>query len=112
MIILLICLAAMLGDWGSLAVIWIMIFAERQSRTEQIKHFCIASIIYIILDILLSSVSGQWYHDLFQLGLFLAVPLLLKYNGVRKGGKAYKWFFYVFYPAHLLLLAVIKYIIL
>ncbi len=109
MIILLICLAAMLGDWGSLAVIWIMIFAERQSRTEQIKHFCIASIIYIILDILLSSVSGQWYHDLFQLGLFLSVPLLLKYNGVRKGGKAYKWFFYVFYPAHLLLLAVIKY---
>ncbi len=112
MIILLICLAAMLGDWGSLAVIWIMIFAERQSRTEQIKHFCIASIIYIILDILLSSVSGQWYNDLFQLGVFLAVPLLLKYNGVRKGGKAYKWFFYVFYPAHLLLLAVIKYIIL
>ena len=112
MIILLICLAAMLGDWGSLAVIWIMIFAEKQSRTEQIKHFCIANIIYIILDILLSSVSGQWYHDLFQLGVFLAVPLLFKYNGVRKGGKAYKWFFYVFYPAHLLLLAVIKYIIL
>lgn len=33
---------------------------------------------------------------------FAAIPLLISYNGNR--GKSFKYFFYVFYPTHLLLL--------
>lgn len=43
-------------------------------------------------------------------GLF-AVPLLTLYNGVRGGmrfPKFNKWFFYIFYPAHLLLFTIIS----
>ncbi|MGN1481559.1 TraX family protein [Porcipelethomonas sp.] len=112
MIILLICLASMIGDWGGIAVVYILIFGSNYNRIEKIKYFCAASAFYIILDIIMCAASGQWYTDLFKLGTFLAVPFLLKYNGVRRGGKTYKWFFYYFYPAHLLLLAVIKYVIL
>jgi hypothetical protein len=50
----------------------------------------------------------------FQMGIIM-VPLiiLLLYNG--KGGKKNafnKWFFYIFYPAHLLILGIIKWVVL
>lgn len=100
----------MVGDWGAVAVIWILIFSAcRFDRKRQMKNFCAVSALYILLDFIYCAAMGQWYHDLFQLGVFLAVPLLMSYNGVRKGGKAYKWLFYVYYPAHLALLAVLRY---
>ena len=41
---------------------------------------------------------------LYQVGVFLALPLLALYNGKRGNRSAFlRWFFYAFYPAHLLL---------
>lgn len=36
---------------------------------------------------------------------FAAVPLVAKYNGTR--GLKLKYFFYLFYPGHILLLAIV-----
>ncbi|MBQ9949312.1 MAG: hypothetical protein IJO93_01150 [Clostridia bacterium] len=45
-------------------------------------------------------------------GVFLSVPLLSMYSGeLGKKIKALKWGFYVFYPAHMLLLFAIRYFI-
>ena len=56
--------------------------------------------------------EGQYippiYAQFFQFGVLLAAPLLMLYNGERGGGKYSKWFFYIFYPAHLLIIALIK----
>jgi hypothetical protein len=71
------------------------------------KYFCIISAIEVLISIISAGISG-----LFQLGVFLVVPLLSRYNGIRKSGDGYKWFFYVFYPAHLLLIAVLKFVVL
>lgn len=110
MIILVICLISMVGDWGAIAVIWILIFSAcRFDRKMQMKYFCAVSALYILLDFIYCATMGQWYHDLFQLGVFLAIPLLINYNGVRKVGKAHKWLFYIYYPAHLVILSVIRY---
>lgn len=110
---LVICLVAMIGDWTAIAVIWIYYFsAFRHDRKAQMKYFSIISAVMTALNILLTVINGgAWYRSLFQLGVFLAVPLLMKYNGVRKSGKGGKWFFYIFYPAHLAVLAVLKYIV-
>lgn len=108
MIITIICLVAMLGDWSCIAVLWIVFFSRyRYSRREQLKYFCIISAIEVVICIVAGGLNG-----LFQLGVFLAVPLLSRYNGVRKGGKGYQWFFYIFYPAHLLLLGILNIVIL
>ena len=54
------------------------------------------------------SIAGHSY----QIGIFLAVPLLLFYKG-RQGKKSnvMKWGFYAFYPFHLLLLELVKMIV-
>lgn len=45
-------------------------------------------------------------------GLFMGLALVLLYNGrLGKGGKAMKWLFYIFYPAHMLILGAIKFFI-
>ncbi len=110
MIIILISLLSMFGDWNFIAVWWIMAFsAAYGNRRKQIKSFCIIGAFMIIFNLIMNAMTGGWYRNLFQLGIFLAVPLISRYNGVRRGGKGFKWFFYVFYPAHLIVIAVLKY---
>jgi len=46
---------------------------------------------------------------LFPIGSFATIPLLLKYNGQK--GKSMKYLFYIFYPAHLLILALLAYVL-
>lgn len=109
---LIIALVSMLCDWGGIGVVWIVLFhMYRWDRKMQIKSFCIATAIYIIIDTIFCAFMGRWYNDLFQVGIFLAVPLLMKYNG-RRGKYGMKWLFYVLYPAHLALLGIIKYVVL
>ena len=50
------------------------------------------------------------WSNLFQIGVFVPA-LLLRYCYKREPGSRHpfrKWFFYVFYPAHLLVLDLIK----
>lgn len=104
-IVFLLCLLSMLGDWGGIGVVWIIIFGIYRNRKTQIQYFSISGAVMIILSIIFSLTNkAPWYGQLFQLGIFLAVPLLYKYNGVRKGGNCSRWFYYIYYPAHMVLL--------
>ncbi len=44
-----------------------------------------------------------------QIFAVLALPFIYMYNG--KQGRKYKWIFYIFYPAHLFVLFVLKYML-
>lgn len=50
------------------------------------------------------------FHSLCKFGGLLSIPLVARYTG-RRGGERFprfnKWFFYAFYPVHLLVLAVV-----
>lgn len=54
--------------------------------------------------------TSQLYWGVVQLGGLLAIPLLNMYNGEK--GNMPKMFFYIFYPAHILILYVLKLIVL
>ncbi|MCS0543528.1 conjugal transfer protein TraX, partial [Aeromonas veronii] len=56
-------------------------------------------------------INMGWHHA-YQIGIFLAIPLLLMYKGKRgRKSNLLKWGFYVFYPLHLIVLYIIKYVI-
>lgn len=43
-----------------------------------------------------------------QWGKILAIPILMSYNGERGKWKGMKWFFYLYYPAHLIVVGIIR----
>lgn len=93
------CVAAIPGDGGFFAVFLILALgAYRGDFKMQARSLGAFAVIAMVLQI------GNWY----QLGMFLAIPLLRQYNGTLGGSKHSKWFFYVFYPLHLLVLGSLK----
>jgi hypothetical protein len=84
------------GFWGCM----LPVFAAALHRTRFDRHPL--NIAMLALGLLLLWLAlGGW-----QLYAFAALPLLLCYSGKRGKGKM-KYFFYIFYPAHLAFLQVL-----
>ena len=95
------CALSMLGDWSVYGILLPLVFLEfREREKEKWRVYLLACGCFAVAALL---ISGP--RQVFQFGGLLA-PLLLKcYNGERGSAATFhKWFFYVFYPAHLLLL--------
>ena len=94
------------GDWQFAGVLWVLAFAVfRDEPKKRDTAFCAISVFMALW------ISVQYYPTMglgclretaCQFGTLLALPLLHLYNGER--GNQPKWFFYIFYPAHLLVL--------
>ncbi len=98
---------SMFGDWAIFAPLMVLFFyLLRDDRRRLILFYSLAAAMFVIADISILIIRHYyWYHELWQLGMFLFIPLLLLYNG-EPGSRHpfHKWFFYVFYPAHLMVL--------
>ena len=101
------CLISIIGDWmimDVLAPLFMYLY-----RDDKKKRYIAVTLAYLPM-MLIVLIHDGWH----QLGV-LMVPLIIFfcYNG--KGGKKNafnKWFFYIFYPAHLLILGIIKWVVL
>lgn len=94
-----------LNEYGLLFIILgiAMYFLYDRKETFTIVYllFCIAQ----YSDEMLNGEGGfpiQWF-------MVLALPLILRYNGER--GRSFKYFFYLFYPAHTFLLFYLAYFV-
>lgn len=115
-IVLLIC-ASLFCDWALLAPVFTLLFSwAKDSRKRKKIAFGVAAVLY----------GGMaWFGSAKTYGMVgalpdaigCAVPILISgtvilylYNGQRaaKHRSFYKWFFYLFYPAHLLVLGLLR----
>lgn len=111
---ILLCIAAsFIGDWGGVGVVLVLLFNiffgnYKMQFVAVGTVFAVMSLPELIGGIFLASAQGVGV-GLIQLGMFMPLFLLGLYNGQQgRAGKFSKWVFYVFYPAHLLLLALLK----
>ncbi len=107
-------LLSLIGDWLFFAIIWIIIFDRyRDDFKKQMIWFAATAILMELFFILIGMTLAD---SLFQLGVLLAIVLLYFYNGKRGGSEKFrtfnKWFFYVFYPLHMVILGVLKFCVL
>lgn len=102
------CVLSVLGDWPVLDILYVLIFySYREQPRKKWIWFCVVSILMHIPALIFSS-SRIWI--LYELGI-LMVPLLVQfcYNGQGGSRRAvHKWFFYIFYPLHLLALGLLQ----
>ncbi len=102
------CLLAITANWNYISVLWIVGFGVFYGDfKKQMIAFClIALIAHIIPNIINFGLDHAPVPHWYQLGVFLTIPLLWQYNGERGNDslKMGKYGFYIFYPAHLLLL--------
>ncbi|WP_449539656.1 TraX family protein [Ferdinandcohnia sp. Marseille-Q9671] len=108
-LVFLCCMLAYPADWNYVAVLWILFFGIYRG---QVKKQIISFVLIGIFVHFIPTILNMGLHHAYQIGVFLAIPLLVMYKG-RRGRKSnlLKWGFYVFYPVHLIILYIIKYII-
>lgn len=101
-------------DWGFSGVLAIYVFGQLPNK--RLGAACGTAVLLatgMLKDTVLTAVLGAGVYPpqnfAVQSALLLAVPALMLYNGQR--GWKMKHFFYIYYPAHLAILAVAAYFI-
>lgn len=111
-----------IGGWPVLPTLYILIFYFGRDMKQRIKWFVITTFVFVtgFIGLVLlnnifhfSSYEWIWWDRVYLYGFLLAAPLLLLYNGKRGLEnspflrEATKWGFYIVYPLHLLILALL-----
>lgn len=98
------------GDWPYFDPLWALTFHCFREKPK--LKWGLFSLVALFVYLTYAPAPFRSLDGLYQLGVFLVPPLLtLCYNGESGSRRPiHKWFFYIFYPAHLLLLAALRWI--
>ena len=93
------------ADWSCVAVLAILgMYKNRGNLKKQMLIMMMWTILYATV----SFFFVNRIYGIIQPFVILVYPLLKQYNGERGKAKWTKWLFYIYYPAHLVVLGVLR----
>ena len=104
-VVLVICAITFCADWSCVAVLSILgIYSHRGNLKKQIREM----MSYVAVYALIYFLFADKVYGILQLFVIIVVPFIRNYNGERGKWKGMKWFFYVYYPVHLIICGLIR----
>lgn len=99
------CLITFSSDWSTIAMICpFYLYQHRGKFRLQARDIVAWTAVYAAVYFLFLDRA----YGVLQMFTFLTVPILARYNGERGSWKGMKWFFYIYYPAHLVVIGIIR----
>ena len=96
----------LVGDWPVMGIVMVLVMhVLRGSPGQLMKTY---TVIVLIFTFLLGYATG--FRDISWIssfGMLLFIPFYFMYSGELGGRKGWKYFVYIFYPAHLVLIRLI-----
>lgn len=119
---LLVITSMVIGGWPVMPMIYVLIFYYADSFKKQAVWFCsttVGLVLFMMIGITLNTRynfypmynNWVWWDKSYFLGFMLALFLIKAYNGEKGSYPLGKYFFYLFYPVHFLVLFAIKLVI-
>ena len=105
LIIIAINLVTFPSDWSCIAVMAIVTMYENRNNLK--KQF-LSMMFWVIVYAVVAFFCVSKTYAIVQLGVVLVYPFLKQYNGQKGKSGWMKWFFYIFYPAHLIVVGIIR----
>ncbi len=110
LLVILICIITLPSDWSCIAALCIMAIGTNR---DDFRKQMFWMIFYVALYSLVYFFAIDKVYGVMQMGVVFSIPVIAMYNGSRgknpKFNKFMKWFFYIFYPAHLFIIGLINY---
>ena len=96
------------ADWSCIGLmIIISMYPYRDNIKEQIKNM----LLWVTMYAVVSFIFVNKVYAFIQLFVILSYPLLKNYNNERGNASWLKWFFYIYYPLHLIIIGILRLII-
>lgn len=96
------------SDWSSIGLMIILsMYPHRGNLNKQIKNMMFWTFIYMIV----SFIFVNKVYGIIQIFVILVYPLLKLYDGSKGKIKWLKWFFYIYYPLHLIVIGILRILI-
>ncbi len=89
------------GFWGCMVPVFASLLHSNESSPKLLKKIDMLTVNVLVMGIGLLLLA--MFNSTRQYFSLLTIPLLLLYSG-KRGTKKLKYFFYIFYPAHLLII--------
>jgi hypothetical protein len=105
LLIILLNIVTFSADWSSIGLMIIISMYEHRGNLEkQMNNMIFWSLIYSIVSFIFVSKT----YGVIQLFIIISYPILKLYNGQKGKLKGMKWFFYLYYPLHLLIIGILR----
>lgn len=108
--------SAFVGGWVIVPILFILAFYYGGNFKKKALWECAITVTLVLFLVVATNLNQiwhfshydwVWYGELYFLGFMIPLLLLKRYDG-QKGKDIGKYFFYIFYPAHFLVLLAVK----